>query len=88
MFIKWIQIAPKKKKIKSSSIRNYANAKIIIYLKVPLNKTGSCGIIVILLRRSLRPIVVISIPSNSIVPEVGSTNLKKDVANVDLPQPI
>lgn len=62
--------------------------KIIIYLKVPLNKTGSCGIIVILLRRSLRPIVVTSIPSNTIFPEVGSTNLKKDVANVDLPQPI
>jgi hypothetical protein len=66
----------------------YVQKKFTIYLIVPLNKTGSCGIIVILLRRSLRPIVAISIPSNSIFPEVGSINLKKDVANVDLPQPI
>lgn len=32
--------------------------------------------------------MAISIPSNTICPEVGSINLKKDVANVDLPQPI
>jgi len=40
------------------------------------------------LRRSARPIVEISIPSIRILPSVASTNLKKDSANVLLPDPV
>ena len=57
----------------------------LTYLTVPTKSTGSCGIIANLDLRSSRPIVVISILSMYIVPDVGSTSRNKATPNDDFP---
>lgn len=58
------------------------------YLIVPINSTGSCGMIDSFDRRSSRPISVIFTPSILIKPDVKSTNLNNETPNDDLPDPV
>eukprot|EP00834_Sanchytrium_tribonematis_P004711 NODE_246_length_11841_cov_1.234032.p7 type:complete len:116 gc:universal NODE_246_length_11841_cov_1.234032:10932-11279(+) len=69
---------------KSSHSSNGSRLDLI----VPANKTGSCGIIVKALLRSSRPILLIFMPSISILPSLASMNLKKATAKVLLPAPV
>lgn len=52
---------------------------------VPIKSTGSCGMMDSLDRRSCRPRVEISMPSNLIVPESSSTNRNKATPKEDFP---
>lgn len=56
--------------------------------KVETGRTGSCGTMVNLERRSKSPTVAMSTPSTRICPDVASTNRKNELASVDLPHPV
>lgn len=55
------------------------------YLTVPMNSTGSCGMMDSLLRRSFRPIAEMSTPSIRMVPAAGSTILNRATPKEDFP---
>lgn len=55
------------------------------YLTVPTNSTGSWGITDNLLRRSCRPMDMMSTPSISMVPAAGSTSLNRATPKDDFP---
>ena len=76
--------------LSSASIVSSANWLLGSRLKrrVPLNKTGSWGTTVSLLRRILRSIFPISIPSISIDPSKASTILGIVRLIVDFPAPV
>lgn len=55
------------------------------YLTVPMNSTGSWGMMAILLRRSSRPICAILISSMIMEPPVSSTSLNRAAPREDFP---
>lgn len=56
------------------------------YLTVPINKTGSWGMMDNLLRRSWRPMALMSTPSIMMVPAAGSTSLNRATPKEDFPK--
>lgn len=80
-----LSLAPSREFHKASSLYCPKGSKFL--RKEPENKTGSCGMIAILDRRSWRPIVLLSIPSIITCPS-GSANLNSDAISEDFPAPV
>ena len=56
-----------------------------LYLTVPMKRTGSWGMTDSLLRRSSRPMELVSTPSMVMVPAAGSTSLNRATPRDDFP---
>mmetsp|Transcript_3585 Transcript_3585/g.13058 ORF Transcript_3585/g.13058 Transcript_3585/m.13058 type:complete len:246 (-) Transcript_3585:1156-1893(-) len=59
-----------------------------LYRTVPVNSTGSCGIMPILERRSFRPMLAMSTPSMTILPAAASTMRNRPTISELLPAPV